>query len=86
LYTGVTNNLERRLLEHRQGLVPGFTKRYRIHRRMYYEVFGDIRAPIAREKQIKGWDRQSRLALIESFNPTWKDLSEFLFPARSTPR
>ena len=80
LYTGVTNNLERRLVEHRQGAVPGFTKRYRIHRLMYYEVFGDIRAAIAREKQIKGWDRQKRLALIAGFNPTWKDLGEFLFP------
>ena len=86
LYTGVTNNLQRRLAEHRQGAVPGFTKRYRIHRLMYYEVFGEIRAAIAREKQIKGWNRQKRLALIDDFNPTWKDLGELLFPERGKPR
>lgn len=80
LYTGVTNDLERRLLEHKQGLVPGFTKRYRIGRLVYYEMFGDITAAIAREKQVKHWTRQKRLALIASQNPTWKDLAEFLFP------
>lgn len=79
LYTGVTNNLERRLLEHREGLVPGFPKRYRIHRLVHYETFGDIRAAIAREKQIKGWDRKKRVALIEANNPTWADLAETLF-------
>jgi putative endonuclease len=80
LYTGVTNNLERRISQHRQGPVPGFTKRYRIHRLVYYEEFGDIRAAIAREKQVKHWDRRKRLALIDAQNPTWKDLTEFLFP------
>jgi putative endonuclease len=77
LYTGVTNNLERRILEHRQGLVPGFTKRYRIHRLVYYETFGG--AAIAREKQIKAWGRKKRIALIEANNPTWADLAESLF-------
>jgi putative endonuclease len=80
LYTGVTNNLERRLLEHREGLIPGFAKRYKIHRLVYYESFGDIRAPIAREKQIKGWDRSKRVALIEANNPMWADLALSLFP------
>ena len=80
LYTGVTNDLQRRILQHKQGLVPGFTTRYRIQRLVYYEQFGDIRAAIAREKQVKGWNRQRRLALIASRNPTWKDLGEFLFP------
>jgi putative endonuclease len=80
LYTGVTNDLERRLREHREGLVRGFAKRYRIHRLVYYEGFGDIRAAIAREKQIKGWDRKKRIALIEADNPTWTDLAEGLFP------
>lgn len=79
LYTGVTNNLKRRVLEHREGLLPGFTKRYRIHRLVHYEPFGDIRAAIAREKQIKGWDREKRIALIEANNPTWEDLAESLF-------
>jgi putative endonuclease len=80
LYTGVTADLERRIREHKQGLVPGFTKRYRIERLVYYEMFGDIRAAITREKQIKHWSRQERLALFAAQNPTWKDLAEFLFP------
>jgi len=85
LYTGVTNDLERRISEHKRGLVPGFTKRYRIHRLVYYEEFGDIRAAIAREKQVKDWGRQKRIALIETQNPTWKDLTEFLFPKSKRP-
>jgi putative endonuclease len=80
LYTGVTNNLERRLLEHREGSVSGFAKRYKIHRLVYYESFGDIRAAIAREKQIKGWDRRKRVGLIEARNPMWIDLALSLFP------
>jgi putative endonuclease len=80
LYTGLTNNLERGVLEHREGRVPGFTKRYRIYRLVHYEPFGDIRAAIAREKEIKGWGRKKRIALIEAGNPTWGDLAESLFP------
>lgn len=80
LYTGVTNDLQRRILQQKQGLVPGFTMRYRIQRLVYYEQFGNIRAAIAREKKVKGWNRQRRLALIASQNPTWKDLGECLFP------
>jgi putative endonuclease len=80
LCTGVTNDLERRILQHKRGLVSGFTKRYRIQRLVYYEMFGDIKAAIAREKQVKRWNREKRLALIASQNPTWKDLTEFLFP------
>jgi len=79
LYTGVTNNLERRLREHREGSVPGFARRYKIHRLVYYEGFGDIRAAIAREKQIKGWDRRKRVGLIEANNPMWIDLALSLF-------
>jgi putative endonuclease len=75
LYTGVTNNLERRVLEHRSRSAPGFTCRYRIERLVYCEVFSDIRMAIRREKQIKGWLRQKKLALINSMNPTWIDLS-----------
>ncbi len=75
LYTGVTNNLMRRVSDHRQGLIPGFTHKYRIHRLVHFESFGDVRAAIAREKQIKSWRREKRVALIESGNPTWGDLS-----------
>ena len=75
LYTGVTNNLERRVYEHKHKLVPGFTSRYQINRLIYYEVCGDIRAEIAREKEIKGWSRAKKIALIESMNRTWEDLS-----------
>ena len=76
LYTGVTNDLERRVLEHRCKLVPGFTARYNIDRLVYYEVCGDPRAAISREKQIKGWTRLRKVALIESLNRDWKDLSD----------
>ena len=75
LYTGVTNDLERRVYEHKQKLVPGFTAKYNITRLVYFEVTQDIQAAIAREKQIKGWLRSKKIALIESVNPEWKDLS-----------
>ncbi len=76
LYVGVTNNLERRLAEHRDGLAPGFTKRYRIFRLVHYEVFGDVRAAIGREKEIKGWRREKKLWLINRNNPVWENLAE----------
>ena len=75
LYTGVTNNLERRVYEHKHKLVPGFTSHYQINRLIYYEVCGDIRAAIAREKEIKGWSRAKKIALIEAMNRNWEDLS-----------
>ena len=75
LYTGVTNDLTRRVYEHKNRLKPGFTSKYNITQLVYYEVTGDIRAAIVREKQIKGWLRRKKIALIESVNPTWKDLS-----------
>ena len=75
LYTGVTNDLERRVYEHKQKLVPGFTAKYNITRLVYFEVAQDVRAAIAREKQIKGWLRRRKIALIESMNPKWADLS-----------
>ena len=75
LYTGVTSDLERRVYEHKQKLVPGFTARYRITRLVYFEVSQGIQAAIAREKQIKGWLRAKKIALIESVNPGWKDMS-----------
>lgn len=73
LYTGVTNDLERRMAEHKEKRVPGFSKRYNFHRLVYFEETNDIRAAITREKQIKGWLRKKKIELIESVNPTWKD-------------
>ena len=75
LYTGVTNNLIRRIYEHKQKLIAGFTQKYNIDRLVYYEETSDIKAAITREKQIKGWLRAKKIALIESMNPEWKDLS-----------
>jgi putative endonuclease len=75
LYTGVTNNLERRVQEHKAGIGSTFTAKYRIHKLVHYEVYGDIRQAIAREKQIKGWRRSKKLAIIAEGNPEWKDLS-----------
>jgi putative endonuclease len=75
LYIGVTNDLERRILEHKNKAVPGFSARYNVQKLVYFEFFGDVRAAIAREKQLKGWLRKRKVALIESTNPQWKDLS-----------
>jgi len=76
LYTGVTKDLQRRLLQHRSGLGPGaYTARHGIHRLVYFEVIRPPSAAIARERQIKGWTRQKRIALIEAWNPEWRDLA-----------
>ena len=75
LYTGVTNNLYRRMVEHR-GEAPGFASRYRICRLVHFETFRYVRDAIAREKQIKGWARAKKIALIEEKNPGWYDLAE----------
>ena len=75
LYIGVTSDLLRRVREHKQKRVPGFTARYRVTELVYFEAFGDIRLAIAREKQIKGWLRARKIALIDSFNPHWRDLA-----------
>ena len=82
LYTGVTNSLQRRLVQHREELVPEFSLRYNIFRLMRLEVFGDIRVGIAREKEIKGWRREKKIRLIEQENPTWEDLSAAFFEER----
>lgn len=82
LYTGVTNSLERRLVEHRDGIVPGFTSKYRIFRLVYFETFGDIRIAIAREKEIKGWRREKKVWLIRKRNPHWDDLAAEWFAQR----
>jgi putative endonuclease len=75
LYIGVTNHIERRVLEHKQKAIPGFSARYNLTKLPYFEFFGDVRAAIAREKQLKGWVRRRKVALIESVNPKWNDLS-----------
>jgi putative endonuclease len=75
LYIGVTNNLARRVWQHRAGL-GDFTSRYRIHRLVYYERVGPPRVAIAREKQLKGWVRRKKVALVKAMNPEWRDLAE----------
>jgi putative endonuclease len=76
LYTGVTNNLTRRVLQHKRKLLSGFTREYNLNRLGHYETFGDVRAAIQRQKHIKGWLRAKKVALIVSVNPAWSDLSE----------
>jgi len=83
LYVGVTNNLQRRLAEHRLGLVPGFTPGYRIFRLVHFEVFRDIHNAIAREKEINGWRREKKICLIKRHNRTWEDLAAELFEKAS---
>jgi len=75
LYAGVTNDLERRVAEHKRGLLPGFTSRYRVSRLVYFEATENVESAIAREKEIKCWRREKKVALIESGNPTWDDLA-----------
>jgi putative endonuclease len=74
MYTGVINNLIRRIYEHKEKFVPGFAKRYNIDKLVYYEVFQDAYNAISREKQIKGGSRQKKIDLINRMNPDWKDL------------
>lgn len=74
LYTGVTNNLIRRVYEHKQKLVDGFTKKYNITKLVYYEMFNNIENAISREKQIKGGSRQKKIELINNMNKEWRDL------------
>ena len=76
LYTGVTDDLRRRIYEHKHKLVPGFTSKYNVDRLVYFEATSDVHAALAREKQIKGWLRSKKTALIESSNPRWEDLSK----------
>jgi putative endonuclease len=77
LYTGVTNDLVRRVFEHQAELMRGFTKRYGVHRLVYFEQFSDIESAIRREKRLKKWNRAWKIRLIEEVNPNWDDL----FPA-----
>ena len=74
LYVGVTNDLKRRVYEHKNGLTEGFTRKYHVHKLVYYEVAEEIESAILREKQIKGGSRQKKNELVEKFNPKWEDL------------
>ena len=80
LYTGVTSNLYKRIYEHKNNIIDGFTKRYKVHILVYYyEVYEDMYSAMEREKQIKGGSRKNKLKLIESMNPLWRDLYNELF-------
>jgi putative endonuclease len=74
LYIGVTSDLHGRVWEHKNGILEGFTKKYKINQLVYHEFFHDIESAIAREKQLKGWSRAKKIALIEKRNPGWEDL------------
>ena len=78
LYIGVTNDIERRVSEHRDGLIEGFTKQYGVHILVWYEIHNDIHAAIAREKQLKGWNRAWKIRLIEENNSGWNDIYDRL--------
>ena len=78
LYAGVTNNLIRRVYEHKQGLTGGFTSRYAVHHLVWFESTSSVEAAIHREKQVKNWKRQWKVAMIEKSNPTWMDLYDTL--------
>ena len=75
MYTGVTNDIQRRVYEHKTGAVEGFTKKYQVHKLVYVERCNDVNAAIAREKQIKGWTRKRKNELVEAVNPEWKEIS-----------
>jgi len=75
LYIGITNSLKRRVSQHRQGEISGFSKRYNTNRLIYYEQYNDVRDAIAREKQLKGWSRNKKDALVYKTNPKWTDLA-----------
>jgi len=83
LYTGVTNDLVRRVYGHKHKLIPGFTIKYDVNRLLYFEESDDVKSAIEREKQIKSWRREKKISLIESRNPKWRDLSEGWFEGRA---
>ncbi|MBS4034279.1 MAG: GIY-YIG nuclease family protein [Ignavibacterium sp.] len=78
LYIGMTNNLERRMYEHKNKLVEGFTKKYNLDKLVYYEQYTDVHLAIQREKELKKWRREKKNKLVESVNPEWKDLTNEL--------
>ena len=78
MYVGVTNDLKRRMCEHKNELIEGFTKRYHVHKLVYFEFFGDVKTAIAREKQLKSWKREKKDRLVEAANVDWRDLTDSL--------
>jgi len=76
MYVGVTNDLDRRVYEHKNKLVKGFTEKYNVNKLVYFEETGDVTVALAREKEIKKWRREKKNGLVLSINPDWKDLSE----------
>lgn len=79
LHTGVTSNLVQRMYQHKEGLTEGFTKKYHVHRLVYYEIHSDVYEAITREKRIKKWNRQWKINLVKQYNPQWLDMSIGLF-------
>ncbi|MBO4782794.1 MAG: GIY-YIG nuclease family protein [Lachnospiraceae bacterium] len=75
LYIGVTNNIARRIYEHKNKLIDGFTKKYNVYKLVYLEEMNDVKAAISREKQLKGWKKDKKILLIESINPKWEELT-----------
>ena len=86
LYIGITNNLVKRVWQHKKGLVEGFSKRYNVDRLIYYETTEDVNSAIAREKQLKNWRREKKEFLINRMNPEWKDLYESIVDSSTPPR
>ena len=85
LYIGLTNNLLRRIYEHKNNIIEGFTKKYSVHNLVYYEKHNDINRAISREKQMKKWERQWKINLIRKSNPEWKDLYHDLVDQNGPP-
>ena len=75
MYIGITNDLKRRVYEHKSNSIEGFTKKYHVHKLVYYEITTDVNSAIAREKQLKKWKRAKKNALVETLNPKWKELT-----------
>src|SRR2546430_5422699 len=86
LYVGMTNDLTVRVFQHKTGRYKGFTQRYRVHRLVYFESYRYVNSAIAREKELKSWRREKRIALIESINPLWDDLAAGWFTAEEMAR
>ena len=86
LYTGVTNNLRRRIYEHKNKLIPGFTSKYNLNKLVYFESFNSINDAIENEKRIKGWLRSTKISLVDNFNPNWNGLAEDADPSLQVHR
>jgi putative endonuclease len=90
LYVGITGYLDRRIMQHKMDSIEGFTNKYKVHRLVYYETYDQVQRALGREKQLKGWRREKKIALIEKMNPRWQDLAEnwgreMRFPGTASP-